>query len=159
MDRYRLPAILSRAMAHPTRLYILDALARQEACVCHLTTLLGQRQAHISQHLRVLRDAGLVTVRRDGQMVYYRLNDGRAAAVVPAVARALVPAVPAEPAAPPGLDEQAPRSARAASPTAYLAIGDDIDILPAAGPLGAQSPMRGPVPPRARRGRRERALA
>ncbi len=75
-------ADLGQAMAHPTRLRILDALARQEACVCHLTTLLGQRQAHVSQHLRVLRDAGLVNDRRDGQMVYYSLADGRTAAVV-----------------------------------------------------------------------------
>ncbi len=73
---------LGQAMAHPTRLRILDALARQEACVCHLTTLLGQRQAHVSQHLRVLKDAGLVNDRRDGQMVYYSLADGRTAAVV-----------------------------------------------------------------------------
>jgi len=75
-------ASLGQAMAHPTRLRILDALARQEACVCHLTTLLGQRQAHVSQHLRVLKDAGLVSDRRDGQMVYYSLADGRTAAVV-----------------------------------------------------------------------------
>jgi len=119
MDRYRLPAILGRAMAHPTRLYILDALARQEACVCHLTTLLGQRQAHISQHLRVLRDAGLVTVRRDGQMVYYRLNDGRAAAVVSLLkdmARSLDPTLRlAEPPLPPLPGCPCPRCTEAAA--------------------------------------------
>ena len=79
---YEMLASLGQAMAHPTRLYILDALARQEACVCHLTALLGQRQAHVSQHLRVLKDAGLVSDRRDGQMVYYSLADVRTAAVV-----------------------------------------------------------------------------
>ncbi|MHB1319635.1 MAG: ArsR/SmtB family transcription factor [Anaerolineae bacterium] len=73
---------LSQAMAHPTRLRILDALARQEACVCHLTALLDQRQAHVSQHLRILRDAGLVDDRREGQMVFYRLSDGRTAAIL-----------------------------------------------------------------------------
>ena len=75
-------ANLGQAMAHPTRLRILDALARQEACVCHLTALLGQRQAHVSQHLRVLKDAGLASDRREGQMVYYSLADGRTAAII-----------------------------------------------------------------------------
>jgi DNA-binding transcriptional ArsR family regulator len=71
-EAYAFLAGLGQAMAHPTRLHILEALARREACVCHLTALLGQRQAHVSQHLRVLKDAGLVTDRREGQMVYYR---------------------------------------------------------------------------------------
>ena len=70
-------AELFRALAHPTRLYILEALAREEACVCHLTTLLQQRQANISQHLMVLRAAGLVQDRKDGVLVYYRLADQR----------------------------------------------------------------------------------
>jgi DNA-binding transcriptional ArsR family regulator len=81
-EAYAFLAGLGQAMAHPTRLHILEALARREACVCHLTALLGQRQAHVSQHLRVLKDAGLVTDRREGQMVYYRLADGRTAAVL-----------------------------------------------------------------------------
>jgi ArsR family transcriptional regulator len=75
-------ADLSKAYGHHTRLRILDILARDEACVCHLTALLGEAQAHVSQHLRVLRDGGLVVDRRDGVMVYYRLADARAAAVV-----------------------------------------------------------------------------
>jgi len=66
---------LTKAMAHPTRLRILRILGAGEACVCHLTTITGQRQAYISQHLMVLREAGLVTDRREGQMVYYRLLD------------------------------------------------------------------------------------
>jgi DNA-binding transcriptional ArsR family regulator len=57
-EAYAFLAGLGQAMAHPTRLHILEALARREACVCHLTALLGQRQAHVSQHLRVLKDAG-----------------------------------------------------------------------------------------------------
>lgn len=75
-------ATLGQAMGHPTRLRILEALARQDACVCHLTAMLGQRQAHVSQHLRILKDAGLVSDRRDGQMVYYRLADSRTAAIL-----------------------------------------------------------------------------
>jgi len=79
---YDLPGALARALAHPIRLHLLEALTRREACVCHLTALLGQRQALISQHLRVLREAGLVVDRREGQMVFYRLADGRAAALL-----------------------------------------------------------------------------
>jgi ArsR family transcriptional regulator len=79
---YESLATLTKAFAHPTRLRILDALARDEACVCHLTTVLGERQAHVSQHLRVLKDVGLVSDRRDGLMVYYRLSDARSAVIV-----------------------------------------------------------------------------
>jgi len=68
---------LLKALGHPVRLAILDVLARDEACVCHLTALLGQRQPTVSQHLMVLREAGLVRDRREGLMVYYRLADAR----------------------------------------------------------------------------------
>jgi ArsR family transcriptional regulator len=75
-------SLLAKAFAHPTRLRILDVLAREEACVCHLTTVVAQAQAHVSQHLRVLKDAGLVADRRDGLMIYYRLSDVRSAVIV-----------------------------------------------------------------------------
>ena len=81
MDSYRVQADLIKAMAHPTRLQLLDILAQGEACVCHLTTILGQRQPYVSQHLMVLREAGLVADRKDGVMVYYRLADGRLPAI------------------------------------------------------------------------------
>lgn len=68
-------AQLFRALSHPVRLRILDILARQEACVCHLTAILGQRQPYVSQQLATLREAGLVADRRDGTLIYYRLAD------------------------------------------------------------------------------------
>ena len=75
-DGYAYQAQLFRALSHPVRLRILDALAHREACVCHLTTILGQRQPYVSQQLASLREAGLVTDRRDGTLIYYRLaND------------------------------------------------------------------------------------
>ena len=74
-DGYKKQALLFRALAHPVRLRILDILARQEACVCHLTAVLRQRQPYISQQLATLRDAGLVTDRREGTLIYYRLAD------------------------------------------------------------------------------------
>jgi len=72
---FKAQAQLFRALSHPVRLRILDILARQEACVCHLTTILGQRQPYVSQQLATLREAGLVIDRRDGTLIYYRLAD------------------------------------------------------------------------------------
>jgi len=74
---YQQTASLFHILSHPARLRILDELRRDEACVCHLQTVLGRPQAYVSQQLRVLREAGLVTDRKDGLLVYYRLADGR----------------------------------------------------------------------------------
>ena len=63
------------ALAHPSRLEILDLLRDGEACVCHIQAMLNQRQAYISQHLNVLRHAGLVSSRKDGLRVYYQISD------------------------------------------------------------------------------------
>jgi ArsR family transcriptional regulator len=82
LNPYKTQADLIKAMAHPTRLHILDILARDEACVCHLTAILGQRQPYVSQHLMVLRQAGLIQDRKDGVMVYYRLGDERIPEVI-----------------------------------------------------------------------------
>ena len=64
-----------QAIASPARLEILLAIGRGEACVCHLEAISGYRQAYISQHLMALRDAGVITARRHGRFVYYRLKD------------------------------------------------------------------------------------
>jgi DNA-binding transcriptional ArsR family regulator len=58
-------------IGQPVRIQILLVIGTQEACVCHLEMLLGIRQASISQHLMVLRKAGLVTSRRDGRNIFY----------------------------------------------------------------------------------------
>lgn len=65
-------AKLFRALGHPARIAILSILRDGEQCVCHLEAMLGLRQSAISQHLMVLRSAGLVDVRRDGWNIYYR---------------------------------------------------------------------------------------
>jgi ArsR family transcriptional regulator len=72
---YRRAARTFHLLSHPARLRILDELRREEACVCHLQTVLKRPQAYVSQQLRVLREAGVVTDRRDGLLVYYRLAD------------------------------------------------------------------------------------
>lgn len=65
---------LFRTLGQPARIQILLLLAREEACVCHLEAYLGLRQAAISQHLMLLRDAGLVSASREGRNIYYHLE-------------------------------------------------------------------------------------
>ena len=85
MDSYHLTANLLKAIAHPARLRILNALSEDEECVCHLTVLLRQRQAYVSQQLMFLRQAGLIEDRKDGLRVYYRLKNPGVIAVLDAV--------------------------------------------------------------------------
>lgn len=66
---------LLQAMSPQPRLEILLAIGAGEACVCHLEAATGWRQAYISQHLMALRSEGLVTARRDGRNIYYRLKN------------------------------------------------------------------------------------
>jgi ArsR family transcriptional regulator len=62
-------------MAHPARLFIVDELAKGEArCVCELTELIGTDMSTVSRHLAQLKQAGLITDERRGQMVFYRLR-------------------------------------------------------------------------------------
>jgi DNA-binding transcriptional ArsR family regulator len=61
-------------IGQPARIQILLIIGAQEACVCHLEAALGMRQASISQHLMVLRKAGLVSAQRDGRNIFYRLT-------------------------------------------------------------------------------------
>jgi len=101
MGGYDKQADLLRALGHPVRLRILDLLAHGEACVCHLTTLLRQRQPYVSQQLMLLRESGLVLDRREGTVIYYRLADEHIGAII-ALTRAVLQAqgveVPAAPA-------------------------------------------------------------
>ena len=73
MQDYEAQVKIYKALAHPTRLAILDLLRDGEHCVCHLEAYLGLRQAYISQQLMILREAGLVQDRRDGWNIYYRV--------------------------------------------------------------------------------------
>ena len=65
---------LVRAMADPLRRQIVELLAREQLCTCHLVELTGARQTNLSNHLRVLRDAGLVDTEPAGRFTYYRLR-------------------------------------------------------------------------------------
>ena len=68
-----------KALADPTRLRLLRLLAGGERCVCDLYQPLELAQNLASHHLRVLREAGLVTVRRDSRWAYYSLERARLA--------------------------------------------------------------------------------
>ncbi len=74
---YKLQAKTAKALAHPTRIAILDMLRRGERCVCEMEPELGASQANISQHLAVLREGNLVATRRDGMRMMYRVTDER----------------------------------------------------------------------------------
>jgi len=68
-------ALIGRALADPKRLCVLETLAAGEASVSELSIRAGCHVPNMSQHLAVLRSAGLVVTRREGSTVYYRLAD------------------------------------------------------------------------------------
>ena len=73
--RYEAQAKILKALAHPSRLFIIDELARSgPRCVCELTSLIGADMSSVSRHLSVLRDAGLVDLRKRGAQIWYSLS-------------------------------------------------------------------------------------
>ncbi len=73
-QQYEARANVAKALAHPTRLLMLDVLMQQEACVCELTELTGADQSTVSKHLAILKNAGLVTCRREGTLARYSVR-------------------------------------------------------------------------------------
>jgi ArsR family transcriptional regulator len=63
-----------KAMAHPTRLFIIEELEKEERCVCDLTAMIGADISTVSKHLSVLRQAGIVLDDKRGNQVFYRLR-------------------------------------------------------------------------------------
>jgi ArsR family transcriptional regulator len=84
---------LFHALSDETRLFILERLRRGERCVCELTDALDAAQSRLSFHLRVLKEAGLVTDRREGRWMYYTINPD-ALADVAELARTLATPLP-----------------------------------------------------------------
>jgi DNA-binding transcriptional ArsR family regulator len=64
---------VARAVADESRTRALMALRRQELCVCQIVELLGLAPSTVSKHMSILKQAGLVRLRKDGRWVYYRL--------------------------------------------------------------------------------------
>lgn len=73
-DIYDLRTRVVKALANPLRLKIIDQLDGEEKCVCELVDALGCDQPVVSKHLAVLKSAGLVTSRQEGNNVYYSLR-------------------------------------------------------------------------------------
>ncbi len=71
-----MPTSVFNALSHDTRLRcLLLLLEHEELCVCELTHAIGAAQPHVSRHLGQLREGGLVTDRREGHWIYYRISD------------------------------------------------------------------------------------
>lgn len=73
-QRYEARAAIIKAMAHPTRLLIIEKLSVREHCVCEFQEMVGADMSTISKHLAILKIAGIVSVDKRGQMVFYRLT-------------------------------------------------------------------------------------
>ncbi len=62
-----------RLLGDPLRLRIVELLSREQLCTCHLVAETGARQTNVSNHLRALREAGIVEAEPAGRYTYYRL--------------------------------------------------------------------------------------
>ena len=74
MGSLRKIAEFYNALADETRLTILDMLSKQEMCACEIIVGVGLSQPTVSHHLKILRQAELITAKKDGKWVYYTLN-------------------------------------------------------------------------------------
>lgn len=73
-ERFEARAKIMKALAHSTRLFLVDELSRGERCVCELTEMVGADMSTVSKHLSVLKSAGIVADDKRGLQVYYRLK-------------------------------------------------------------------------------------
>ena len=72
--KYQEMAKISKALAHPTRMFIIDKLNEKEHCVCELTEMIGVDISTVSKHLSVLKNAGIISAEKRSNMVYYNLQ-------------------------------------------------------------------------------------
>ena len=72
--RFEARAEVVKAMAHPTRLFIVDELSRGERCVCELTEMVGADVSTVSKHLSILRNAGIVRDEKRGTQIFCSLR-------------------------------------------------------------------------------------
>lgn len=83
---YRKQVSFFKALAHPTRLFIVEQLALEEKCVCELTEMVGVDISTISKHLLSLKNAGIVIENKRGKNVYYSLCCGDVTSILECVA-------------------------------------------------------------------------
>ena len=75
MNKEELTAKVFKALGHPIRYKIIMFLFNGKKCVCELNDNVEFSQANLSQHLKILKDAGLVTTERDGSKIFYSLRN------------------------------------------------------------------------------------
>ena len=73
-SRFEIRAAVLKALAHPTRLFIVEEISNQALCVADITQMVGADVSTVSKHLSILRNAGLVSVEKKGKQVYYSLR-------------------------------------------------------------------------------------
>jgi DNA-binding transcriptional ArsR family regulator len=73
-EDYEKRARIIKALGHPSRLMMVDVLVDGEMCVCDLRALVGSDMSTVSKHLSVLKAAGIVSDRKQGLQVFYRLR-------------------------------------------------------------------------------------
>jgi ArsR family transcriptional regulator len=73
-SQYEARAQIAKALAHPTRLLLLDALLEKALCVGEMTELVGDDQSTVSKHLAILKDAGFVVTEKQGSMNFYSIR-------------------------------------------------------------------------------------
>lgn len=71
---YEIRAKIVKAMAHPTRLFIIDKLSEKDYCVCELSQMIGADISTVSKHLSILKNAGILSIRKEKNNVYYHLE-------------------------------------------------------------------------------------
>ncbi len=72
---YKLHASICHTLANPKRLEVIDQLRQEEMSVTELAEVLGIGQSNLSQHLAIMRQKGIVTTRREGLNVFYKLSN------------------------------------------------------------------------------------
>lgn len=71
---YETRANIIKAIAHPSRLFIVEKLSEEPRCVCELTEMIGADPSTVSKHLGILKNAGIISDEKRGTSVYYRLE-------------------------------------------------------------------------------------
>jgi len=71
---YEARAGIIKAMAHPTRLFIVDKLSTKSLCVAELTELVGADMSTVSKHLSILKNAGIIADEKRGVQIFYSLK-------------------------------------------------------------------------------------
>jgi DNA-binding transcriptional ArsR family regulator len=74
-DLLELKADVLKALGQPTRLKILELLRGGERCVCEIFPAIQEEQSNVSRHLALMKAAGILASRKEGQMVHYRVRD------------------------------------------------------------------------------------